>query len=69
MYTFLYNFITTSSDRIFRHSKICEELFTKYDADGDQRLSEAEIRAFAKDLGVEVSPEVGGVPFLLKYFC
>jgi len=34
-----------------------EELFTKYDADGDQRLSEAEIRAFAKDLGVEVSPE------------
>lgn len=49
-------------NKIYRRSypqNSAEELFTKYDADGDQRLSEAEIRAFAKDLGVEVSPEAG----------
>lgn len=35
-----------------------EELFSKYDVDRDQLLSEKEVQSFAKDLGVEISPEV-----------
>lgn len=50
------------------HQNSAEELFTKYDADGDQRLSEAEIRAFAKDLGVEVSPEAGNLFAMARCF-
>ena len=36
-----------------------QELFSKYDADRDQMLSEKEVQVFAKDLGIELSPEVG----------
>eukprot|EP00913_Durusdinium_trenchii_P007022 g6605.t2 len=34
-----------------------EELFAKFDVDRDQMLSTSEVRAFAKELGVEISPE------------